>query len=164
MGSYAAAKAILDPYRSPKQRLPVVIWQHGQSFRREQDQATKHMRLKAFCQLEFQCLFAENTANDYYPKVVEAMRSAIAELIGDCHITPSDRLPDYATETTDIMRSSFVTEDQLLRPHIRDPMEVCSISRRKDFEGAKNIEVAVGTDRLVYNFLLRNREGAIWSF
>lgn len=165
MGSYAAAKAILDPYRSPKQRLPVAIWQHGQSFRREQDQVTKNMRLKAFWQAEWQILFAESTANDYYPNIVLAMNDAISELIGDCHTVPSDRLPDYSTETTDIMRSSFIAEDpSTMRADVNEAMEVCSISRRKDFPGAKNIEVAVGTDRLIYSFLLRNRTKHIWSF
>jgi hypothetical protein len=32
-------------------------------------------------------------------------------------------------------------------------MELCSISQRKDFEGAKVLEVAVGTDRVVSKFL-----------
>lgn len=32
-------------------------------------------------------------------------------------------------------------------------MEVCSISKRTDFLGAKNLEVAIGTDRIIFNHL-----------
>ena len=31
-------------------------------------------------------------------------------------------------------------------------MEVCSMSKRKDLEGYKVIEIAIGTDRCVFNF------------
>lgn len=143
MGSYEAAKAILDPYSSPKTRLPLVVWQHGKSFRREQDQVTKNMRLKEFYQLEFQILFAMLTANDYATAVIPAMTSALSQLIGPCRTEPSDRLPDYSEQTTDIICDDL-------------SMEVCSISKRKDFPGAKCLEVAIGTDRCVYCALERS--------
>ena len=68
MGSYAAATLLLDNYNQIKLRPPIVVWQHGKSFRREQDQATKFMRLKEFYQLEFQILFSPTTAKDYAPR------------------------------------------------------------------------------------------------
>lgn len=34
-------------------------------------------------------------------------------------------------------------------------MEVCSISRRRDFPEANVLEVAIGTDRCVHNFFAR---------
>jgi hypothetical protein len=63
---------------------------------------------------------------------------------GDSHgrqrIVDSDRLPDYSESTKDV-------------EHVESGMELCSISKRKDFEGAKVLEVAVGTDRVVKHFL-----------
>lgn len=135
-GSYAAARHLLNPHRSRKYRLPLCVWQHGKSFRREQDQVTKNMRLKEFYQLEFQCLYGLTTGADYLTPVVETIRATISRLLSKpCIVEASDRLPEYSESTTDI---------------ICEGMEVCSISVRKDYEGAKVLEVAVGTDRLVY--------------
>lgn len=36
---------------------PFCVYQSGKSFRREQDQVTKNMRLKEFYQQEFQCIY-----------------------------------------------------------------------------------------------------------
>jgi len=143
MGSYAYARHILSGYHDPKFKPPICVWQHGKSFRREQDQPTKFMRLKEFYQLELQILFAANTSNDYYPRLVEDVRKALAELLVNCKTEKSDRLPSYSDETTDVI---FVEPEQ--------EMEICSISRRKDFDSKiKNIEVAIGTDRCVHNFM-----------
>jgi glycyl-tRNA synthetase len=139
MGSYEYAKHILSGYNEIKQKLPIVIWQHGKSFRKEQDQATKFMRLKEFYQLEFQIIFSQNTANDYSISLFEDMKKAISNMIGDCRIEPSDRLPDYSESTMDIICN-------------KNDMEVCSMSKRKDLKGYKVIEVAIGTDRCIYNF------------
>lgn len=139
MGSYAYANYLLTNHK--KIRLPIVVWQHGKSFRREQDQVTKNMRLKEFYQLEFQCMYATTTANDYSISLVPAVCSMISDMIGICKIEPSDRIPDYAEWTKDV---------------ICDGMEVCSMSLRKDCEFAKVLEVAIGTDRCVYQFLKKN--------
>lgn len=138
MGSYTYARHILQQHTRVK--MPVCVWQHGKSFRREQDQVTKNMRLKEFYQLEFQCIYGLTTANDYGAAVIPATEAMISRMIGPCHTEPSDRLPDYAEATTDIV-------------HDATGMEVCSISKRKDYEGAKVLEVAIGTDRCVYQFL-----------
>jgi len=140
MGSYAYAKYLLNPHNETKVRMPLVVWQHGKSFRREQDQPTKFMRLKEFYQLEFQCIYSTTTGMDYSSRVHLDMVVAMQQLVGKCHLIPSDRLPDYSEQTMDIM-------------HTESEMEVCSISMRKDFEGAKVLEVAVGTDRVVSKFL-----------
>jgi len=66
-------------------------------------------------------------------------------MIGDCRLEVSDRLPDYSEETIDVVC-------------VKNDMEVCSMSKRKDLEGFKVIEVAIGTDRLIYNFLNKNDE------
>lgn len=144
MGSFAYAKHILSGYNEIKQKPPVVIFQHGKSFRREQDQPTKFMRLKEFYQLEFQIIFGVTTANDYSLLLYPAVCNAISNMIGPCKMECSDRLPDYSEETMDVIC-------------INSEMEVCSMSKRKDLEGYKVIEIAIGTDRCIYNFINKNK-------
>lgn len=139
MGSYAFARHILSGYYQTKFRPPIIVWQHGKSFRREQDQPSKFMRLKEFYQLEFQIIYGATTKNDYAVLTIPAVQKAISELIGPCRQEKSDRLPDYSEETMDIVCEAT-------------NMEVCSISKRKDFEPYKVLEVAIGTDRCIYNF------------
>jgi glycyl-tRNA synthetase len=139
MGSFAYAKHIMSGYHEVKQKPPVIIFQHGKSFRREQDQPTTHMRLKEFYQLEFQIIFGLTTANDYAAALYPDVLKTISDLIGHCRMEPSDRLPDYSEETMDIICE-------------KTNMEVCSMSKRKDLEGYKVIEIAIGTDRCIYNF------------
>lgn len=137
MGSYTYARHLLTHHT--KTKLPFVVWQHGLSFRREQDQVTKNMRLKQFYQLEFQIMFSPKTANDYSISMIPAVRDMIAEMIGPCRVEPSDRIPDYAEWTQDVI-------------HEASNMEVCSMSKRKDFDQGSVLEVAIGTDRCVYHF------------
>lgn len=143
MGSFAYVPVLLNNHNVPKYRLPLVVWQLGKSFRNEQDQPTKFMRLKEFYQLEFQIVFAATTANDYSTKLYPDVCGAISEMIGPCRMEASDRLPDYSEETMDIIC-------------VKSDMEVCSMSKRKDLEGYKVIEVAIGMDRCVYNFSNKN--------
>ena len=140
MGSYRAILELLSPHNERKIKPPVVVWQHGKSFRKEQDQPTKFMRLKEFYQLEFQIAYGISTMNDYSISLIPAMQKAIADMIGPCKIEPSDRLPDYSESTMDIICE-------------KNNMEVASISKRKDLSGLKVLEVAIGTDRCVYNYL-----------
>jgi glycyl-tRNA synthetase len=140
MGTYKAIEYLLNTHNDRKVKLPVCVWQHGKSFRREQDQPTKFMRLKEFYQLEFQIAYSPTTINDYSVSLIPAVQKAIAEMIGPCHVEASDRLPDYSELTMDVVCD-------------KTSMEVCSISKRKDFPLAKILEVAIGTDRCVYNFL-----------
>lgn len=140
MGTYKAIEHLLNSHNDRKIKLPLCVWQHGKSFRREQDQPTKFMRLKEFYQLEFQIAYSSTTANDYSLSLVPSVQKAISEMIGPCHTEASDRLPDYSESTTDILCD-------------KNSMEVCSISKRKDFPLAKILEVAIGTDRCVFNFL-----------
>lgn len=135
-GSYLAAKQLLSTYEEIKRRMPLVVWQHGKSYRREQDQPSKFMRLKEFYQLEFQIIFKSDTKNDYSLAVIPAVKEMIAKMIGPCRIEESDRIPSYSESTTDIICEA-------------NDIEVCSISKRKDFADAKVLEVAIGTDRCV---------------
>jgi glycyl-tRNA synthetase len=137
-------------------RLPLCVWQAGKSFRREQDQPTRHIRLKEFWQMEFQCAYAADTANDYHAAVLEPVRHMLAAVTRlPTRIVPSDRLPAYSEITMDV---EVDNGDKW--------MEVASISRRTDFpatvtvtgkSGQREVEVrvleiAIGLDRCVYNW------------
>lgn len=142
MGSYAAARTLLNPHHDRKFKLPLVVWQHGKSFRREQDQPTKYMRLKEFYQLEFQIMFSASTAKDYSVELIPEVKRALSLFVGPCRVEPSDRVPHYAKWTQDIVCEA-------------NDMEVCSMSRRTDFDLGEVLEIAIGTDRVVYNALAR---------
>lgn len=143
MGSYAYIPILLNKHDRPRYKLPLVVWQLGKSFRNEQDQPTKFMRLKEFYQLEFQIVVSDTTMNDYSVKLIPAVQKMISDMIGECYIEDSDRLPSYSEQTTDVVCKE-------------NDMEVCSISKRMDCEQGKVLEVAIGVDRCVYNFIKNN--------
>jgi glycyl-tRNA synthetase len=158
-GTYRFIRRMFDDSNSGF-KPPLCVWQCGKSFRREQDQPSKHMRLKEFHQLEFQCVFADDTKNDYHAALLKPVEDMIADMTGLLtRVVPSDRLPDYSLKTVDVEAD---TKDKW--------MEMASISLRKDFPGTvkfqgKNekviekkllvAEVAIGIDRCVYGFLKR---------
>ena len=154
--SYLYAEHLLNSNRVIP---PFVIWQTSKSFRREQYQTIKHMRLKEFSQTEFQCIYTTDTMNDYQENVLEPLREMFQNILAmECRIVESDRLPDYSLRTMDI---EVWNEDKW--------MEICSISKRKDFTKkavfqTKNkvvekdllvLEIAIGLDRLMYNYNIR---------
>lgn len=153
-GTYQYARDLFDDTNS-RIRPPVCIWQVGKSFRREQDQPSKHMRLKEFYQQEFQCIYTADSGNDYHGILYRATRNMIADMTGlQCAIVDSDRLPSYSRVTVDV--EAKLADRQ---------MEMASISLRTDFPGTVKFskdeksllvaEVAIGLDRCVYAFLSR---------
>ncbi|AXQ69254.1 hypothetical protein HOU02_gp471 [Caulobacter phage CcrBL9] len=143
-GTYKIAEHLL---RQSGYKAPLCVWQAGPSFRRESsDGATaEKLRFNQFWQLEFQCLYAEDTKADYATPVRESVLREVELIVGDQgRLIPSDRLPAYATETIDI-ETGWKGEWK----------EVASTSRRTDFpeiNGARKLtcfEVAIGLDRLV---------------
>lgn len=152
-GSYAYAQKLLESHSIYKP--PFIIWQAGKSFRREQDQVTKNMRLKEFYQQEFQCIYTADTMNDYHTAVLEPIKDMLADACNlSARVIASDRLPSYSEITMDV---EVFNGDKY--------MEVCSISRRTDFPAKakfqtkkglveKNLmvlEIAIGLDRIIYN-------------
>jgi len=151
--SYAYVDYLLN---SNLAKPPLIVWQSGKSFRREQDQVTKNMRLKEFYQQEFQCVYAADTLNDYQEAVYKPLADLVQSIIAlPTRVVDSDRLPSYSMRTLDI---EVKNSDKW--------MEVCSISKRTDLTtkatfAAKNktivkdllvLEIAFGLDRLVYNY------------
>jgi len=135
---------------------PFCVHQTGKSFRREQDQVSKNMRLKEFYQQEFQCIYSADTLNDYQEKILEPLREMFEKIIGKpARIVESDRLPSYSLKTMDV---EIDNGDKW--------MEVASISKRTDFPqkikfntkgGSVEkdmivLEIAIGLDRCVYNY------------
>lgn len=153
-GSYAYAQMMLA---NNSAKPPFVVWQVGKSFRREQDQVTKNMRLKEFYQQEFQCIYTADSACDYQSATQNSIVKMINEAVpGELRVLPSDRLPEYSERTIDI--------EIKIGEHF---MELASISRRKDFPATfkttqkdgkivekelKVLEIAIGLDRCVYAF------------
>lgn len=155
--TYRYMRHLLDSHQGV--RLPLCVWQAGKSFRREQDQPSRHMRLKEFWQMEFQCAFTADTAMDYHAASLDAVRRMIgAQIALPTRVVASDRLPAYAEVTMDI---EVDNGDKW--------MEICSISRRTDFPGRfrvdgrngrarecdiRVLEIAIGLDRCIYNWLI----------
>lgn len=145
--SYMAALALLG-HGSEKDRmkkLPLCVWQVGKSYRRESSDGANAAKLRffEFTQAEWQCIYGLNTMADYREVVVPEVSRKLGWLCRknpeDVRVVPSDRLPGYSERTDDV---------EVLRKDGRWT-EVCSISTRMDFEGAKVLEVAVGMDRVV---------------
>lgn len=136
---------------------PICVWQVSKSFRREQDQPTKHCRFKEFYQQEFQCLYTQDTKNDYQHNIIEPLAKMFMDIVClPTRIVLSDRLPEYSLKTIDI---EVFNADKW--------MEVCSVSLRKDFNYQpliKNnhkpcyvLEIALGIERLIYNIQQRTK-------
>lgn len=143
-GSYEYATYLQKPPNNIK--LPLCVYQYGKSFRREQDQPTKFMRLKEFYQLEFQCIYSEGTKCDYMDKMEIECERIFGGMLGKLSIYLEDapRIPSYSSNTTDIIHGTPIPGEQ---------MELCSISQRTDYSYGNVLEIAIGMDRCVYAFL-----------
>ncbi len=126
-------------------KVPLCVWQYGKSFRREQDQPTKFIRLKEFYQLEFQCVYSEGTKCDYMEKMILLVQDIFSTIMPwKVQLIISERLPSYSQKTIDVMTPHF--------PGIHNGMELCSISQRIDYDHPV-LEIAIGMDRCMVKFL-----------
>jgi glycyl-tRNA synthetase len=136
--SYLYAEYLL---KSGKAKLPLCVWQHGKSFRRETNDGARasELRFNEFYQCEFQCIYRTDSKADYQTPVIESVMDEIAKITGKLvRLVPSDRLPAYSLSTMDI-ECNWNGKWK----------EAASISQRTDFPGHSVLEVAVGTDRLI---------------
>lgn len=147
-GTYGVFQTMWPMEAERKKQMPIVLWQFGKSFRDEQARPMNELRFREFYQLEFQLFFSPDTKADYYTACVDAAITAIANLTGDIHReeVQAAELAHYSVRTTDL----FVSPALLKGIEARQNIEVAAISERKDFEGAKVVEVSVGLDRLTY--------------
>lgn len=147
-GSYKYAEHLLHT-----NKLPLCVYQSGKSFRNEQDKVTKHVRLKEFYQLEFQIIYSNTTQNDYSKTIIPNILNLFNKILsyyGSCEIENSEILPYYSLQTTDIV----------FKNHQNYSLELCSISKRNDFENAQVLEVAIGLDRIIYimNYFIKENK------
>lgn len=137
-GTYSFA---IDCIKSHGKKLPFILWQHGKSFRNEQDQVVKNVRLKEFYQLEFQFFYSVGSKCDYFTECCDIVKETLCKLFrtNKVKLVESDRLPKYSIKTMDVEYNE---------------MELCSISKRKDFplDDINVVEISTGTDRLLYQF------------
>lgn len=132
-GSYIHAQNILTEYGT-KEKLPICIWQIGKSFRLEQNQPTKFMRLKEFYQQEFQCIYSIDTGMDYHGAIIRPVELMIRDMVlCPIKVLISDRLPKYSETTVDIEAQ---VDDRWL--------ELCSISRRTDYPWTVPVNIKAG--------------------
>ena len=135
--SYDYAKLLID---SKATKLPLCIWQLRKSYRNEQDKTTKYLRFKEFYQLEFQFIYSDNSKADYPQYLQNAIAQIISSWIKELEIAPSDRIPSYSLNTTDI---------NAITPEYN--YEIASLSRRTDspIPNTSNYEIAIGIDRII---------------
>lgn len=138
--SYLYAKHLIT---TQNLRPPLCVYQASKSFRQEQDQVIKNMRLKEFYQLEFQCVYSNTTKNEYQENVIHDLAVLVRNLLKlNTRIVLSDRLPSYSLKTIDIEVFNGYKW-----------MEICSVSKRNDFDQDNTVlEIAFGLDRLLYNY------------
>lgn len=145
--SYMAARRLIGSGSEKDQakKLPLCVWQVGKSYRRESSDGANAAKLRffEFTQAEWQCIYGLNTKADYRETVMPSLAAKLGWLCGkspeQVRIVSCDRVPGYSTCTDDV---------EILRDTGRWT-EVCSVSTRTDFEGARVLEVAVGLDRVV---------------
>jgi len=137
-GSYLYARHLLNNGH----KKPICVWQAGKSFRVESnDGATaSKLRFNEFYQIEFQCIYSNESKADYMTHVSNYVKEIISELtFSETRIVDSDRLPSYSKKTIDVECI-----------YNGDWKEMCSISLRTDFSDTDTVlEVAIGLDRLV---------------
>lgn len=141
--SYAYAKYLMRHQRFVP---PVCVWQLSKSFRRENDQVAANVRLKEFYQLEFQCIVAADSNNNYQETILGAIADMLQLELGlKTRLVESDRLPSYSTKTMDIEVKTPKKWLEVMSCSIRDDVPFAWEDR-----GLINYEFAFGMDRLVY--------------
>ena len=120
-GAYEVSKNILSGKAGPKQRLPIVIWQHGKVFERINGKVIEKYNL------EYQVLFSKTTGMPYEPVIAQACANMVVK---QCGQVVEDAKPGifqvYAADTQDLL---------------------VTIRERDDFWAGKNIEVVLDMDQ-----------------
>lgn len=119
LGAYAAIRDLLNPKIGPKLKLPVVIWQHGKTFKKSIERYT----------LEYQVLFSKTTAFQYLPSIVRC-----------CEIMLRKQCGKIFTADQDASGISIFAHDT--------DLEMARIQERFDFSSGKNIELVFFMDTI----------------
>jgi hypothetical protein len=120
-GAYEASKDILSGKVGPKQRLPIVVWQHGKVFEKLNGNLQEHYHL------EYQILFSKTTGMPYDPVIAQACGNMVHKQCGPIN---EDAKPEsyhaYVEDNKDLL---------------------ISMRQRDDFWAGKNIEVILHMDQ-----------------
>ena len=123
-------------------KLPLCVWQAGKSFRTEMNDGASaaKLRFNEFWQIEFQCIYRNDTKADYRAAVLPSVADEIARFTQRAvRQVESDRLPSYSESTLDLE----VEQDE----GVWREMASCSI--RTDFAADVRVcEIAIGLDRV----------------
>lgn len=122
-------------------KLPLCVWQSGQSFRRENNDgaSASKLRFNGFWQLEFQCIYRADSGADYRAALIPVVQSEIERFTKQpTRLVESDRLPIYSESTLDIEAT-----------HNGAWREMASCSIRKDYSDDTRVcEIAIGLCRI----------------
>lgn len=125
-------------------KFPVCVYQIGKSFRRELNDgaSANKLRFNEFWQLEFQCIYTNNTKADYRKTLIDNLVKEVRRFTErSVRVSSSERLPAYSESTEDI--EVFIDEKESW-------CEVASCSIRTDFSKEHKVcEIAFGLDRIV---------------
>lgn len=119
-GAYEVSRDILSGKMTPRQRLPIVVWQHGKIFEENGG------KIREKYSLEYQILFSKTTGMMYDPAVIAASSNMLYKQCGN----------SVETESNGIVR--FLAEDN------NDLL--ITIQQRNDFWAGNNIEMIVHLD------------------
>lgn len=122
-GAYEASKEILSGKTGPKQRLPIVIWQHGKVFERIKGKIHESYRL------EYQILYSKTTGMPYEPVIAQACSTMLIRQCGEMieKVQPG-AFAGHAKDNSDLL---------------------VQVKQRDDFWAGNNIEVVIDMDRSV---------------
>jgi len=122
-GAYEASLEILSGKTGPKQRLPIVIWQHGKIFERVKGKIREAYRL------EYQILYSKTTGMPYEPVIAHACSTMMTRQCGDMDekAVPGS-FHGYAKDNNDLL---------------------VQVKQRDDFWAGNNIEVVIDMDHAV---------------
>ena len=134
-GAYEASRDILSGKAGPKQRLPIVVWQHGKVFER------RNNVIHELHNLEYQMLYSKTTAFAYEPIIAHACGNMIYKQCGQITENATPGLYVAATEDTG---ETLVT-----------------IRERNDFWAGKNIEVIINMDACTTAAIRMEKRGRI---
>lgn len=122
-GAYEASREILSGKTVPKQRLPIVIWQHGKVFERIKT------KIRESYKLEYQILYSKTTGMPYEPVIAQACSSMLVRQCGEME-----------EKAEPGVYKGFIknTKDLLVQ-----------VKQRDDFWAGNNIEIVIDMDHAV---------------
>jgi hypothetical protein len=128
--SYVVARLILNGSLIGRQRLPIVIWQHGKIFTQTSEEIYT---------LEYHVLFSNTTGKDYRPLILQTCKAVLIKHCGpivQVSISPPQ---------------GFLSHDELRLQQGNEQLAL--IRERTDFWAGRNIEIVFNMDACTTAYL-----------